>query len=261
MSDTNERDAAVEELLARERERLGGPPTPEEVAAYARGELSDADAARVRALLVVYPESAELLTQRVADDADAILSDDELERDWASIRRRISTGRGPAVAIRKPLVISRLTGIAALVSIAALAGLLAQSRSTVRRLTAERDQPRLHGIRHELIPIGAGRGPSVSAPYPLTADEPHYLLALLLYDRTDRGPYRLEIVDLQSTPPRTIWSTRIAAPTDRALEISIPRSFFKPGIPYRLDLYRAGTAAQAPAASYLVRVEGSVDPP
>lgn len=54
-------DAALDEWMFAERERLGGPPTPEEVVAYTRGELSGSDAARVRALLVYYPELTPLL--------------------------------------------------------------------------------------------------------------------------------------------------------------------------------------------------------
>jgi hypothetical protein len=57
----HEWDEALDAWVEQERERLGGPPTPEEVVAYTRGELSDADAERVRALLVYYPELTSLL--------------------------------------------------------------------------------------------------------------------------------------------------------------------------------------------------------
>lgn len=49
-------DDALDAWTAGERERLGGPPAAEEIVAYRNGELSRADAARVRALLVYYPE-------------------------------------------------------------------------------------------------------------------------------------------------------------------------------------------------------------
>lgn len=58
-------DAALDEWVAEERERLGGPPEPEEVVAFLRGELPEADAARVQALLVYYPELTSLLEERV----------------------------------------------------------------------------------------------------------------------------------------------------------------------------------------------------
>ena len=56
---------ALDAWTAEERERLGGPPSREDVAAYLRGELAPADAARVRALLVYYPELTPLLTERI----------------------------------------------------------------------------------------------------------------------------------------------------------------------------------------------------
>lgn len=49
-----------------ERERLGGPPSPEEVVAYLRGELSGAAEERVRALLVYDTALTPLLDERVA---------------------------------------------------------------------------------------------------------------------------------------------------------------------------------------------------
>ena len=61
----NDWDAALDEWVAEERERLGGPPEPEEVVAFLRGELPEADAARVQALLVYYPELTSLLAGRV----------------------------------------------------------------------------------------------------------------------------------------------------------------------------------------------------
>lgn len=63
MSTKSDWEAAAEDFMAAERERLGGPPAPEEVVAYARGELPEADAARVRSLLIYYPELTSVLTE------------------------------------------------------------------------------------------------------------------------------------------------------------------------------------------------------
>lgn len=62
----NDWDAALDAWVAEERERLGGPPSPEEIAAYLHGELPTAEEARVRALLVYYPELTPLLRTRRA---------------------------------------------------------------------------------------------------------------------------------------------------------------------------------------------------
>lgn len=58
---TREWDVALDPWIATERERLGGRPSSEEIAAYHRGELRDEEAERVRALLVYYPDLTPLL--------------------------------------------------------------------------------------------------------------------------------------------------------------------------------------------------------
>lgn len=58
-------DEALDAWIDGERERLGGPPSPEDVVAFLGGELSPAEAARVRALLVYYPELTPLLDERI----------------------------------------------------------------------------------------------------------------------------------------------------------------------------------------------------
>ena len=59
----NDWDDALDAWVEEERERLGGPPSPREIAGYLRGELSTAERARVRALLVYYPELTPLLDE------------------------------------------------------------------------------------------------------------------------------------------------------------------------------------------------------
>jgi hypothetical protein len=62
----NDWDAALDAWVAEERERLGGPPSRDELAAYLSGELPPAEEARVRALLVYYPGLTPLLRTRRA---------------------------------------------------------------------------------------------------------------------------------------------------------------------------------------------------
>jgi hypothetical protein len=250
MTDRREWDAAAEEFIARERERLGGPPTADQIAAYARGELSDHDAANVRALLVVHPEAAEALTRHVELDMEDVLSDDEMARDWASLQRRIAAEAVPDAVRLRPSYVSRTMPIAAMIAIAALGALLLHSRMTVRRLAEERDRPRIH-VRHELLPAEHARGAATPVPYPLSREGGDYLLALLLYDDVD-GLLRLDIVNTQGTRPRTIWSSRVSSEPDHTIDLSVPRAFLDPDTTYRLDLYRLG--ADRPVATYFVRV-------
>lgn len=59
-------DEALESWVAGERERLGGPPSPEDVVAFLSGALPRVEAERVQALLVYYPELTPLLHECAA---------------------------------------------------------------------------------------------------------------------------------------------------------------------------------------------------
>jgi len=245
MIDRSEWDDAADAFLARERERLGPPPTAAELAAYARGELTEEETARIRALLVVHPEAADMLTADV-DGAD-VLSDDEVARDWASLQKLIATEAAPPAPLR-PSFTKRAIPIAATIAFVAMGALLAYSRLTIRRLA---DAPRIHGVRHELLPAEEERGPAAQRPYRLPAGETDYLLALLLYDEV-RGELRLDLVDTRTG--KTAWSGRTTAQQpSRTIELSVPRRFLDAAATYRVNVYAGGTAT--PAASYLVRVD------
>jgi len=250
-----------------ERERLGGPPTPEDLVAYARGELSESEAARIRRLLVAYPEFADVLVQTEPEPGAKVLTPDELAHDWAALKQRIAAEwivqqqppiRVPApvlAAVPKPPIVSRVMPVAAALCITVLAAWLVESRLTIERLTREREAPRVHAVRHELTPIPRDRGRGAPEPYPLPVGEENYLLVPLLYEHVPGAAYRLDVVDVRSTPPRIVWSSRIPQRRDETLEVSVPRAFFHAGITYRLDLYRVDTPGLTPAASYLVRAE------
>lgn len=130
---------ALDAWVADERERLGGPPSPEDVVAYLSGELPPADAARVRALLVYYPEFTPLLDERI-----------EKPRQ-----------RRPAMAVR-------LYAVAAMLVISMLTGLLVREHR-------KNGMPVVHTARHELRSFPTrGGGPT----YVLPAGEERYLLAV-----------------------------------------------------------------------------------
>ena len=259
MSDRNDWHAATDELRARERERLGDPPTPEEVVALSRGELSDAEAARVRALLVVYPDLTDVLTGREPENGAAILSDDDVATDWASLQRRLPTRDAvPAalvVPIRRRSPVTRLLAIAAVLALAVVAALLLRD-SESRWFPWLGGHPRTVGVRYELMPIESQRGAEPGQPYPLPPAQESYRLVPLLYQKPFRTPYRLEVVNAHEAEPQTVWSGRVSLQNDGTLEVSVPGSKLDRGVTYRLDLYRDDTGDPQPVASYLVRVRG-----
>ncbi|HEV7919230.1 MAG TPA: hypothetical protein VGR02_00420 [Thermoanaerobaculia bacterium] len=158
MSTRTDWEAAAEDFMAAERGRLGGPPTPEEVVAYARGELSEADASRVRSLLVCYPELTSVLTEPP-----------------------------PRFAARRRITSTRLFALAASVLLIISAGLGIQ----LRRQSQELNTPHVMSV-HDLTPSLLTRGPR-QPPNRLVADEKN---SVLVFNYLPEAPrYRIELLE------------------------------------------------------------------
>lgn len=160
-------DTALDRWIDRERERLGGPPSPEEVVAFTRGELPQHESARVRALLVYYPELTPLL-----DDA---------------IPPRVS-----GFAWRD----ARLGAIAAAFIIAVLSILL------VVQMKHDRE-PFAYTSRHT-VDLRNSRGGMDWHIYTLLSNEDQYLLDVLLPEDLPYRAYRVDITDVQQS--QVVWS-------------------------------------------------------
>jgi len=159
-------DAALDRWIDGERERLGGPPTPEEVVAFTRGELSPRESARVRALLVYYPELTPLL-----DDAIP-------PRDSAFVWRD-----------------SRPGAIAAAFIIAVLSVLLV--------LQVKHGREPFAYTRHT-VDLRNSRGGTELHIYALPSNEEQHLLDVLLPDDLSYHAYRVEITDARRA--EIVWS-------------------------------------------------------
>jgi len=169
----NDWDAALDEWVAEERERLGGPPEPEEVVAFLRGELPEADAARVQALLVYYPELTPLL-------------DEKVERKRPAMRWL-------------PLAASLLIAVIAVVQL-----------MTSRR---EPHPPYVMAAKHELRSEQTRGGETKSPPpYVLPEGEEQYRLAPVLSDPPHDPAYRLEVVYLSDEAPKRVWMSGLVQP-------------------------------------------------
>lgn len=214
----NDWDAAAEEFMLAERERLGGPPTPEEVIAYSRGELSEADATRVRALLVYYPDLADILDE-------------------------------PAPPVRAKFSVARALPIAAAVLFAIFAGI---SQWQVQRLTRERDAPRVLGERHALMPLQQRRGASEGTPYLLPARQKSSQLELLVNDTRTYPAYRVSIVDARG---KEQWSAPIERTQDNTFELSVFHAFLGEGT-YRIRVYGVQNDSEELLQSYAIRIAG-----
>src|SRR5258708_30018936 len=89
MIEKSEWDILYRSLIAEGRKGLGEPPSADEVQALFDGELPDEEAARVRALLVYYPEMARVMMQSSPPEGIRVLTDRERAEDWAAIQGRI----------------------------------------------------------------------------------------------------------------------------------------------------------------------------
>jgi len=148
-------DAALDAWAIAERERLGGPPTPEEILAFRRGELSPDEADRVRALLVYDPELTELLVEPI--------------------------GNPPLRFFARNAVQWTLSAAAALI-IVTLSALLVHERQQAA-------QPRLVAAHHTFAPVHTrGEDPHTE----IQATDRPIILTVLVIDATT--PHRVEIV-------------------------------------------------------------------
>lgn len=242
MTTKSDWDAVPQNVTAEERRKLGESPATEELMAYSRGELTAADAARVRAWLDGNPDMARALSQVFPDD-DAkpgdpdYLSQDELSKRWTALQNEI---RPKGRVVRFPA----LAALAASVAVV-FAGLYWQEVRTS-------DKPVLLDITQIVEPENGRRGPNVG-PHLLNVTEDGAVCTLQLSDPSRFQWYRIEIFDAQSG--EAIWKS---APTqqqqDDGLSVLIPRTFLEPGI-YRIKVFGLDeTRREEVVDSYLVRV-------
>jgi hypothetical protein len=277
--------AAYRDLIAEGRQRMGEPPTVEEVEAYLRGDLAAADANRVRQLLVYYPELADALEapfphpyQGRPGDAD-FLSEEEAAQDWAALQARISSpqiaavnGRraGPPSELAMPRAAGRrsrrfwgweqdlrpwqLSGLAAALLAVFLGGLLLRSQQELHRLQREIKEPRANLEHRLLLPDGQRGGPAEQPPIPLSSQADYFLFIPALIDQSEYPDYQLDLLDLSATPPRRIWSGKgLSRRSDDTFEVLVPRAFLSPG-KYKFVLSGLSGTEKRVLATYTVRL-------
>ncbi len=97
MSGRDDFDRVREALMARKREELGAPPTPEELLAWRDDRLDREARDLLAAKLAVYPDAARALADLAAfpdvrpAPGTPELSDAEVDAGWESFRRRLET--------------------------------------------------------------------------------------------------------------------------------------------------------------------------
>jgi hypothetical protein len=241
MAEQNKWDAVYRDLIAKGRERVGEPPSPETLVAYSRGELPGTEAARVRESLAYYPDLAKALAEgeQAEDDAPPYLSKAQLDADWQSLRRQLTVRRIP---LRRPSRPWQWATAASLLLAVVCATMWFHTWNDLQR-------PHTDVQRVELFDDSA-RGPGAFAKIIRPASDTRFLvLSLTLAAPTSTDDFRTEIVDSNSTPPHAIWNSSVRRGQDGTFTIEVPVGFLHQGS-YRINLYEGKQAE--PVATYSV---------
>lgn len=278
--------AAYRELIVEGRQRLDEPPEEEQLLAYFRGELSEEETARVREILVYYPELVRALEQPFSvpfegkpGDAE-VLSDEEMAQDWESLQARLGKTATAEISERsrrwwrwskekrqrrnvdeasawnvEPLVrqlrVWRLSSAVAAMLAVTFFGLYLRTQWTAKQ---ELSQPRVNLDHRLLMPDGQRGSVTAQPPVPLPSKTDYFLLIPALINHPQYPDYQLDIFDLSEAKPRKIWSRKgLRRRSDDTFNILVPRAFLKPS-QYRLDLYGVEPGGQRqPLATYTIR--------
>ena len=231
--------AVQQEMIAADRQQLGEPPTAEEMLAYSRGELSSEEEARVRALLVAYPELAQALTAPFPTGDDDSLSSEEVSKRWKSFQSRI---HGKEVPRGKVLQFWRASTALAAGLALVFGGLLWREMSHEPRVLPDPQQLYADGHR-------GGAGEAVT----LTGSDEVFVLIVPLYNPGAFEQFRLEIVDA-GPGARTLWRGEVQPRRpDDTFRIEVPRSYLDAGR-YRVVLYGVDGAREQRIDTYTIRV-------
>jgi hypothetical protein len=235
--------AVRDDLIAGDRAALGEPPTVDELLAYERGELSEDEAARVRQLLIAYPDLARAFAAPFPADGDAELPDDVVNHQWKKFR----AGGGETGG----RVLQFWRGFAAVA--AALAVVFG---AMLWQKHAELLQPRVLPEAHILTPDGSRGGES--SHYAVTPSGDAVLLVVSIVGPAEYERYRLELVRGESH--ERIWSSEpLRATPNNTFDIDIPSRALAPGT-YQVIAYGLRGNAQEPVATYTVDVRRPAAP-
>lgn len=246
MTTKSDWERAYQEILDRARDRVGEPPTPQQLVAYHEGRLSPDEEERIRELLAYYPALAEALQDDDGDDEPPLLTNEELEADWRSLQRKMKPA--PPVRVFAAPAVRRwqLATAASFAAAMVLGALYLRSVDTIGSLRAKIQEPGSN-VEHLLILEGVSRGPASAKPVRLVSSTTRIVISLALDEEVTAREFHVALINLDATPPRTLWQAPIVRGDDGTFSFEVPRSFLRAQT-YGVRLY--GDDAQRPIASY-----------
>jgi hypothetical protein len=223
------------QMLAERRRRLGPPPTNEELFAFMRGELSSDDEARVRELLIAYPELARAMSEPFPGEGD--LSEIELAAHWKSLQTRIHGHP----AERRVRFWQRTSAALAAAMILAFGGIVWQRQASLA--------PRVTTSHVLMTDVQRGSGDAATL-IPAGDDSFELVVSMIGPDRFDR--YRLELTTAAAA--RTLWNSEpMRRPDNDTFRVVVPGRFLAAGR-YQVVVWGVSGARQERIAAYPFRV-------
>jgi hypothetical protein len=221
---------AYSEILEEGRDRLGPPPTAEQIEALREGKLPEEEAQRVRELLAYYPEMVRAMTEPIPVETAGLVTDEEVAVGLAKLKERI---RHESAPVSDPLPLHRRRSrVRTLMRVAAVVVILAGG------VLVYKATRRLDGLPVMLSADGqlaASRG-SAQTPHQLSTETDYVLRPAFRPEREYRR-YRLELFDLSADPPRSIETWRSVEPApDGSFPVELSTKGFAEGR-YQLVLY------------------------
>jgi hypothetical protein len=235
-------EAAYDQVIAGGRNHVD-PPTPEEMVAYANGELSESEAARIAEALGYYPVLADALANDEELYDDEALSDAELAEDWRSLRGRMEAT--PVRMIPRPSRFWQWATAASLALLAISSSLYFRATSTIDTLEARLSEPRQH-IERIVLFENRTRGSSAAPQAIDLLQSTEYVVLTLTSVEEVRGErFHVDIRDVKTSQP--VWTGGITPGRDGTFVIEVPRRLLRSD-QYAVALYADG--ATQPKASY-----------
>ena len=248
--------------MARKREELGEPPTPEDLLAYRDGRLDPAARQLLEAKIAVYPEAARALADLaafpdIAPGPDTPeLSDAQMDASWEVFRQRLEKVPRPPVSLtrrsvpRRPIPWQWVAAAVLLLSIGLGIGYLTgRGSQPVPDVVVK---PSLNPTIVQLEPLEQDSFRAPAAPIELPPTSGELLLILVLPGGQEYPGYSAEIRDGKGT---RLWSGDGLRPTSEGtVGMSFPRSAFPSGV-YQIHLFgRDGTGRRKVVGKYELRV-------
>src|SRR5258708_7706959 len=241
MISKSEWQKAYRDLLESEQERVGPPPTGEQLEALQRGDLLEDEADRVREQLSYYPDLARAMAAPFPEEGEALTAE-EMEADLAAFHARLRALPTPPVSFpERRRLTPVLAAAAAVIVIVAIAGIVlwlttrGEARTKVTRV--------LYADGH--------RGAGAQTPIQLSTAIDYVLKPVFRPTRSYRE-YRLDLVQADTTPPRIVWSrSGTHRESDGSYPVTLYTKDLAPGR-YELALYGVDAAESERLASYTV---------